>query len=198
MEYKEPSLAYKAITLIRDNKQYGDEIARAIRNFERYSPEQLNKLKIVVDGKIDAEALWNHINNTARGLIGKYFRDPNDFNYFPPFPAIKNVVAQIGRNGITPDLINAVIGTYQTTASNYVDTKDQQMVASMPTENGKEGALKIAEITGNKVIYGPWINSRTDPTEVSAAKAQFESQLREKVTTAVATGTIDDLLKEAA
>lgn len=197
-EAKQPSVPYQAIAMLRSNKQYGDVLADAVRELKKYSPEKLEEAKIVQGGKVNAESLWTYVNNIAKGLLKNQNLDPNDPRWLASYAAINNLVKQFGSKGVTSDLVEAVIGIYLQTATQYVAERDQQTVATMPTDKGKDATLKIAEITGNNVVYGPWIKGSTDPTEVAGIKGQLEAQLREKVTTAIATGTIEDLINKAA
>lgn len=192
-----PSVAYQAIEMLRSNKQYGDAIADSLRDLKKYKPEQLEEKGITKGGKINAEGLWNYANKVAEELLGRQNLDPKDPRWKASYQAISSLVKQFGAKGVTSDLVEALIGVYLQTATQYVAEKDQQIVATLPTEEGKKTTMKIAEATGNNVVYGPWISGATDPTEVAGIKGQLEGQLREKVTTAIATGTIDDLLKAA-
>jgi|GEM_PF-4493542 hypothetical protein len=194
----ESNVAYQAIEMLRGNKQYGDTLADTLREIKKYKPEQLEEKGITKGGKINAEGLWTYANKAAEGLLAKQNLDPKDPRWKASYAAINNVVKQFGGKGVTTDLVEAVIGVYLQTATQYVAERDQQIVATLPTDKGREATLKIAEITGNNVVYGPWIKGAIDPTEVAGIKGQLEGQLREKVNTAIATGTIDDLIKKAA
>ncbi|MBI3036068.1 hypothetical protein HYY71_07150 [Candidatus Woesearchaeota archaeon] len=196
-ETKQPSVAYQAIEMLRNNKQYGDALADSLRDLKKYKPEQLEEKGVTKGGNINAEGLWAYANKVAEELLGRHNLDPKDPRWKASYQAISSLVKQFGAKGVTSDLVEALIGVYLQTATQYVAEKDQQIVATLPTDQGKKTTMKIAEATGNNVVYGPWINGATDPTEVAGIKAQLEGQLREKVNTAIATGTIDDLLKAA-
>ena len=191
------NVAYQAVTSIRDIKQYGDELADAIRNIKHYSPKQLEENKITKEGKIDAEGLWSYLNNLVEGRIGKFKYDVKDPRWKASYNAVKSIVERFGAKGITADVLEALLNTYVSTANSYIDEKDQAFVASLPTADGKSAVKDIAGLTGNGKIYGKWIDGATEPTQVAGIKAQIEPELRTKVTTAIATGTIDDLVADA-
>ena len=192
---KEPSVSYMATRALADVNLYGKELTEAIRKIKQYSSEELEKKGITKDGKLNGEGLWGYINSLVEATIGKYNFDPKDPRWKASYQDITGAVKQLKNKD---DLLEAVIGAYVRVATSYVAEKDQQTLASLPTGKGKDVTKRIAELTGNNVIYGPWINSATDPTEVAGIKAQLEAQLREKVNTAIATDTLEDLLKKAA
>ena len=191
-----PNVPYQAITMLKGVKQYGDELAESVRHIKQYSRKDLEAKGITKNGKVQGEGLWAYVNHLAESLIEKQNFDKNDPRWKATYQAVSNVVKQFGAKGITTDLLEAVIGTYLNTATQYVAERDQQTVASLPTEEGRAATRAIAQLTGNNVIYGPWIKQAIDPTEVAGIKGQLESELRTKVNTAIATGTIDDLVAQ--
>lgn len=197
MKEKTPGIAYQAISMLRSNKTYGETLADALRPLKGYDKEKLEKSGITNEGKINTEGIWTYVNNVAKDLLKKQNLDPNDPRWLASYQSINSLVKQFGKKGVTTDLIEAIIGTYIQTSTNYVAEKDQQTFASTPTKQGKEETIKLAKITGNNVVYGPWIQGAVDPTEVAGIKGQLEGPLREKVTTAIATSTLEELLKAA-
>lgn len=192
-----PNVPYQAVQMLVGIKAYQDALSEAVRHMRAYSPKELEEKGITKDGKVQGEGLWAYVNHIAEGELGKHGLDAQDPRWKAGFNAISGVVKQFGKKGLTTDLLESVIGQYIQAAVSYVAEKDQQMVATMPTEQGKAATMRIAALTGNDTAYAGWINGAKDPTEVAGIKAQLESELRNKVNTAVATGTIDDLLAKA-
>ena len=192
-----PGLAYQAVKMYADHKQYATALARAIRHIEDYKPADLEKKGITNKGKVNAEGLMVYINkHIAKPMLGQRNFDSSDAGYLANFLAIKRAVEQYGRNGITNDLLERVIATYLSTSTQHVAQKDVAYAGSLPTSQGLEGVKKIAKINGQDVTLAPVMANLRDPSEVSNFKGQLEEPLRQKVEEAVATGTLEEILKQ--
>lgn len=193
----QPGLAYQSVTMTAGNKQYGTELAKAIRKIETYSERELEDKKIVQGGKVNAEALWNYVNILARPMLAGRNFDSKDPNYLAPYLAIKALVEQYGKKGVSSALIERIVATYLNTSTQYVGQKDIQLAGSLPTAEGKDGVKTLAKITGQDVVLGDWIGAANEPSDVANRKNALEEQIRRTVEEAVDRGTLDKIVEQA-
>ena len=193
----QPGLAYQAVSMAAGNKQYSTELAKTIRKIESYSKNELEEKKIVQGGKVNAEALWNYINILARPLLAGRNFDSKDPNYLAPYLAIKALVEQYGKKGVSSALIERLVATYLNTSTQYVGQKDVQLAGSLPTAEGKDGIKTLAKITGQDVVLGDWIEAANEPSDVASRKNVLEDQIRRTVEEAVDRGTLEKIVEQA-
>tara|TARA_Y100000310_G_scaffold255572_1_gene263086 strand:- start:53 stop:688 length:636 start_codon:yes stop_codon:yes gene_type:complete len=189
-----PGLAYQAVSMIASNKQYTTELAKAIRQMGTYTPKELEVKGIVKNGKVNAEGLWNYINQRAKPLLGTRNLDSNDPGYLAQFLAVKRLTEQYGKQGVSDALVERLVATYLNTSTQYVGQRDVQLAGSLPTEDGRVGLQALARIAGQDVLLGDTIKEAKDPTDNQNTKGALEEPLRRTIEEAVDTGKLEQIL----
>ena len=171
-------------------KNYRTDVDDGIKHLAVYKPEELESHGITKGGKVNAEGLWQYINDHIAKPVIQKFGDVKDTQYLPSWAAVKSYVSQIKN---WRDLLNTLSGVYSQTAAQHASTLNQQTVATLSTPEGKQVNIGIAKATGTYDENKKWIDASTDPAENAGITATLDPQLNTKVDRAVQTDSVKDL-----
>ena len=128
------------------------------------------------DGKPDIDALIKNLVEGAKPVLGSNLNpDVKDPQWLPAYDAIKNLFETyknpVENGKLRKEVKDALANLYESTAQNYIVSRAQGRVQTLPVEPGKEFGKAIATSTSNKYLTA-LIEAAKTPAEIASRASQ--------------------------
>lgn len=186
-------LASQVVKQYKGLKMYVDALSNVVRKINYMSKEDLAKEGISLGAGINGEAVWAYANKQAEQSLAGVNFDPKDPRFKANYAEIKAIVKQFAN---TPDLVEALLGTYLRTGTSYIDEKAVLSLQTVKTDVSKPALYLVSKAAGVEDESKKQIDDVKEPSDVAPVIGQIAPQLREKVFRNVGTSTIGGLEKK--